>query len=217
MKYVDAVLNSRRFCGQLGMAAFAACLIGSIPANAGMIVTIPSVSALIGTTGNSLDVLVQRSGADVTVAGFQFQITSASSFINFTLVNISTVADPYIFAGNSLFGPNINTMTGQTIDGSDLPAAGAGTLMHNGNIFALGHVLFNVSPSATPGPVSVTFKTGTSQTSFSDPTGAAIPIDQFNGGTITITSSSTIPEPATWGLMGTALLGLGTLVVRRRR
>jgi hypothetical protein len=65
-------------------------------------------------------------------------------------------------------------------------------------------VTFIVSPTAAPGPVTVSFSTDPADTSLLDPNGDAITIDTFASGTIDV-----IPEPSTAAMLLAALMGLG--------
>jgi hypothetical protein len=191
-------------------ALLAAALILStaLPTRAGIIVSVESVSANTGTTGNTLEVDVQNTGAPVDIASFSFEISvAAGSGVSFTGADISTAANVYIFAGNSAQGPNIDTLTGTTLDASDNAASGSTTLGTNSTL-ALGRVFFDVSSSAPVGPVIVSL-TPFPSTSLSDPNLNNIPIDTLSSGTITISGTSVVPEPpalvsATVGLMASA-------------
>ena len=98
---------------------------GPTSVHAQMIMGITTNSFVAGSSTNSLDVtLTNTSGSAVTIAGFSFEITAASSNVNFEDVTTSTVSVGYIFAGNSLFGPDISSggmpgSYGQTISAAD--------------------------------------------------------------------------------------------------
>jgi hypothetical protein len=164
-----------------------------LPARAGVILTIQSVSANQNTTGNSLDVFLTNTGpSSVSIGGFLFGFQTADTDINFTDVTINTVAATYIFAGNSLFGPDLTgAMTGQSVSTGDL-AAGPAATVGAGSIVGLGHVLFSVAAGAVPGAHAVTFVSPS--TSLSDAAGAPVPINTLQDGSITI--ASTVPEPS---------------------
>jgi hypothetical protein len=164
-----------------------------LPARAGVILTIQSVSANQNTTGNSLDVLLTNTGpSSVSIGGFFFGFQTADTDINFTDVTISTVAATYIFAGNSLLGPDLTgPMSGQSVNTGDL-AAGPAATVGSGSTVGLGHVLFSVAPGAVPGAHALTFVPA--QTSLSDAAGAPVTINTLQGGTVTI--ASTVPEPS---------------------
>jgi PEP-CTERM motif len=184
-----------------------------LPARGGIVVSLQSVSASAGTSGNTLEVDVSNTGAPVDIASFSFEISVApSSGVTFTGADIST-ATTYIFAGNSAFGPNIDTLTGTTLDASDLAVSGATTLGTNETL-ALGRVLFNVASSAPLGAAAVTF-TGFPATSLTAMDLSNIPIDTLsNNGTITITAA--VPEPSTLVTATLALFG-GFLLIRGKR
>lgn len=198
------------------LVAAALILSTALPAGAGIIVSVESVSANQGTTGNALEVDVQNTGpAAVDIASFSFEISvAAGSGVSFTGADISTVVNPYIFAVNSLFGPIIATATGTTLDASDGAIAGSTTLGANSTL-ALGRVLFDVAPSAPVGPVTVSL-TPFPSTSLTDPNVITIPIDTLNSGTITISGTS-VPEPSALVSAATGLLASAWLVLRKRR
>jgi hypothetical protein len=191
--------------------AAAGVLVGTPwPARAGIIVTVQSVSADAGTTGNALEVDLQNTGSSVDIASFSFEISVApSSGVTFTGATINTLTNMYIFSGNSAQGPNIATSPpGTTLDASDNAASGSTTVGTN-SIFGLGEVFFNLAPSAPAGPVVVTL-TPFPFTTLTDPNLNNVPIDTLNTGTITVLpAAATVPEPsalisATLGLMTTA-------------
>jgi hypothetical protein len=146
------------------------------------------------------------------VASFTFEILASSTDVTFTDATTATVAAPYIFTGHSLFGPDIvNSSPGQTLDALDLFDTLLGsTTIGAGATFGLGRIFFNVSNAAnTPETVTVSFNTLNS--SLSDANGNAIPIDTFQSGTITV--SSTVPEPSAAIPL---LAGLAWIYSRRR-
>jgi hypothetical protein len=186
------------------------------PAHAAMIVTVGSKAVSPGTSGNTLDVTLANTGASaVSIAGFQFEVTVPSSSIIFTAVNTSTTA-PYIFAGNSLFGPNIlnppPTLPGQAVSAYDIfMTPNAGVSLGAGSSVGLGHLLFNVASTAAPGPITVALL-GSGATALSDPNGISIPLGTLNSGTITVGAGS-VPAPTSL-LMG--LIAAAALIAVRR-
>jgi hypothetical protein len=190
-------------------------LLSVVPARANIILAVQSVQAGVGTTGNPLEVTLENTGAAVTVAAFNFTITTADTDITFTGADFSTT-DPYIFVGDSfdvINGFPLNTLSpGQTMDGNDLrKTIGAGTTIGSGATLGLGRVLFVVSPTAAPGPAAVTLLTDSAHASLTDPNGNNIPIDTFSNGQILV---GAVPEPATAFLLAAALAGV--FVVKRR-
>jgi hypothetical protein len=185
------------------LAAAGLLVSAPLPARADLIVSVQSVTATAGTNGNSLEVDLQNTGAAVDIAGFTFELTvTSSSGVTFTGADESTRLATYIFAGNSVFGPNINTTTGTTLDASDVAADGS-TPLGTGSAVGLGEVFFNVAGSAPGGAVTVTL-TEFPATSLAGPNANNIPIDTLNNGTITIMSSA-VPEPSS---LVSAILGL---------
>jgi hypothetical protein len=196
------------------------CIFGSLPAYADLIVSIQSVAANPGSSGNTFDVLLADNGSPgVSVAGFNFDIQTADPDITFTGVFTSTASALYIFAGNSLLGPEIDDQLSPTLTAADFAISGSATL-NSGDVVGLGQVTFAVSPTATPGPFTVSFVTsgGTADNSFSDPNGNNVPIDSFTSGTITVApgASNGTPEPSSFLLMLTGTAALAGLLRRRR-
>ncbi len=187
--------------------AFVVC---SVPARADLILSVESVAAAQGSTGNAFDVLLSDIGSPgVAVASFNFEIATSDPDITFTGVFISTATAAYIFAGNSAFGPEIDSQTSPSVIASDLDAGGSATL-NSGDVVGLGRVFFNVSPTATSGPFAVSFTGGTAGNNLSDANGGNVPINTFTSGTITITT----PEPSSIFL---TLAGIAALTALRRR
>jgi hypothetical protein len=186
----------------------------TLPSQAALIVTAGSTAVAAGGSG-SIDVTLTNTGpSSVTVGAFSFGLSTASANISFTGATTST-ASPYIFDGNSLFGPNIDTTVGATLIASDLDSDPAGATVAAGATVGLGHVLFNVASGAPAGPVAITV-TPFPTTSLSDPLGGNLAIDTLVPGTITVTrSTAAVPEPSTL-----LLAGLGwpaAWLLRRRR
>ena len=186
------------------VALLAVGLFPAAPAHASIIVAVDSVLAAPGATGKTLEVTLQNTGtSNITVAGFAFEISTADLDITFTGTDISTT-DPYVFAGDSLFGPNINTMSpGQSMDGFDLAFSG-GDVVAAGSTVGLGRVFFDVAPGAVLGSTAVVTLAPYPVTNLSDSSGANIPIDKLTDGQINVT----IPEPATVALFGAGLLAV---------
>ena len=198
------------------LVAAALILSTALPARAGIIVSVESVSANQGTTGNTLEVDVLNTGTPVDIASFSFEITVATGRgVSFTGADINTLVNTYIFAGNSAQGPNIDTLTGTTLDASDNAASGSTTLGTNSTL-ALGRVLFDVASSAPGGPVTVSL-TPFPSTSLTDPNLNDIPIDTLSSGTITISGTSVVPEPTALVSATVGLLASAWFVRRTRR
>jgi hypothetical protein len=174
------------------------------PARADIIVSVQSASATTGTSGNTLEVDVENTGASVDIASFSFEISVApTSGITFTGADDNTSMASYIFVGNSLFGPNISTTTGTILDASDLAVTGSTTL-GTGETLGLGRVFFDVAASAALVPETVSL-TDYPSTSLTDPDLNNVPIDTLNNGMITIVAGGIVPEPSALIL---AILGL---------
>lgn len=194
------------------LAAFIA-LFAATPTRAGIVVTAQSV----GATDGAFDVFLTNTGPlAVNVAAFSFEVNVSSSLIDFTDANISTTTSPYIFAGNSLFGPDILTSItngGQTLDAGDATFDASNVSVAASASVGLGHVLFTTSGTLI-GDATVSF-TGL-PTSLSDAAGADVPITTFVDGTIS--GVAVIPEPSTLTLASTGFAIWGaTWFVRRSR
>ncbi len=125
-------------------------LAASSSAHADLIVAAQTVAANAGSSGNTLELTLQNTGPSaVTIGGFSFGVSTSGTDINFTLADINTALAPYIFKGNSLFGPNINTSTGHSLTASDLDSDPAGATVSAASTVGLGRLFFDVSPAAT--------------------------------------------------------------------
>jgi hypothetical protein len=199
------------------VAASAIILLAPSPANASLIVSFGNTTAAVAGSDQVIDVLLQDSGAAVTVDAFSFEFTTLNPFITFTGANTSTTAAAYIFAGNSLFGPIISTTpppTGQMVIATDL-AVCCGTVVGANSTFALGEVRFHVAAGATSGTASLVFDS--IGTSLSDGSGNGIPIATLTNGVVTITGAS-VPEPSTLPIFAAlALLVVTAAQIRRRK
>jgi hypothetical protein len=198
------------------LCVVAACLgVVAPPARASFILTAQSVSAAAGDVNVPFNVYLKNNGPAVDVSSFNFEINTASSDIAFQQATTGTTLFPYIFAGNSFFGPVISTNgPGQTLDVSDIAAdPNSFTTIGTGASFGLGEIFFNVAPGAGPEIVPVTFNISGAITSVSDINGNLQTLD-FASGQITVGAVSTVPEPATFMLSG-IVIGLSALALRR--
>jgi hypothetical protein len=189
-----------------------ATLLSGAAARADIVLSIQSVSAAAGSTGNALDVTLMNTGQAATAAigAFSFELIASTNNVTFTGVNISTSTAPYIFDGLGLFGANIGTGTGTnppTVSASDLfSVIGSGTVVGAGAKVGLGRVLFDVPAGAPAGPITLTFDpiaTSLSDTTFPVPVGIAATLGT---GTITVTGTGPgVPEPSVPVLAGLTL------------
>src|ERR1035437_2132259 len=166
----------------------------------------PLSNVAAGSTGDSLDVLLRNtSGPAVSIEGFFFELLASSPDVTFTDAT-TTTGTGYIFGAGSLFGPDIigPGSTPQDLSGSDLDSAGSVSLA-SGATVALGHVLFNVSPTALTPTVNFPLA-GFPGTSLADDSGNNVPITTLNGGQFQINGApAPVPEPSTLILLFTVM------------
>jgi hypothetical protein len=207
---------SRLAAVTIGILAGLSAFFGAAPvARATSLLTAQSVTANAGSSNDSFDIYLTNLGtAPADVGAFSFEITTSSSNVTFQQATTGTTLFPYIFAGNSLFGPVVSTSApGQTLDASDAAAVGF-TVVNPGSSFGLGHVTFDVALGASAQVALVDFNTSTAFTSLSDQFGNPLPLNFTNG---QITISAAIPVPAALPLFATGLGALGLLGWRRKR
>jgi hypothetical protein len=112
-----------------------------------MIISVQNVTALAGSSGNTLEVDLTNTGtAPVSIAGFSFELTVASgSGISFNGADIQT-SQTYIFNGTSVLGPTISMSTGTKLDAGDV--GDPPTSMQPSSTLGLGRVFFDVAGTA---------------------------------------------------------------------
>ncbi len=209
-----------------GLVVLAALGILSLPARADLLFSLESpITAMAGDVGDSFDVLLTNTGSSaVTVADFSFGITTTDTDITFTGATTSTVTEPYIFAGDSFDDDNgfpfytVPPPIGQTLEATDASNSGLGDAIGAGDTVAVGNIIFDVANGAAPGPAVVTFEAFPT-TGLLDPDFNYLSFTA-NDGSITVTSTSSVPEPATIFTTGAALafgcLGFAFAIRRRR-
>lgn len=193
----------------LGLIAF----FGPTRSSAALIISVGKVTALAGSTNQVLSIDLQNTGpAAVAVNSMSFQISTAAG-VTFTQADISTMDAPYIFAGDSLFGPIISTTSGgQILTASDLfDIPGGSAAIAAGATLGLGDVLFDVDPAASGGVFAVNLSSA--GTSLADVSGNIIPSTLVNG-QIQINTMSAVPEPSAFAPVG---LFLAVVVASRFR
>lgn len=175
----------------------------------------PPGSVSAGSAGNGFDVLLTNtSGPAVDIGVFTFELAVSSPDVTFTDATTASVASPYIFAGNSLIGPDIvGSNTGQDLTAFDLyGVTGANITLGSGATVSLGHVLFDVSSGAPSETVDLSFVAAGTSLSLANCC-AGIPIDALNGGQLVITGAvSAVPEPSALSLLAimVAVIGAGS-------
>lgn len=179
----------------------------SAPAWGGILYTISPVttSPQAGDTDDVFEVLATNNGStDVNVAAFAFEVTTNSSSITLESADTATTVKPYIFAGDSLFGPVINTSSGAVLEASDAPADGNGTDLATDETLSLGEVLYDVAPGAS-GSFTISFSGGAGAdgaNNASDQAGDQItPLDISATQELTIGAPVGTPEPSSWLLL----------------
>jgi hypothetical protein len=198
----------------------ACVLLSARPGAAATIISVSNVTNVpVGSTGNTLEVDLTNTGPSaVEIGAFSFEIAVTQA--TFQQADVMT-ANPYIFAGDSLFGPIISTSApGPVLDASDVfDVIDSGVTLGPGTTVGLGRVFFDVSPSATPGSVLPVLLQGSDiQTSLADFAGNDVAITTLNDGSITLSSGGTaaVPEPSKWALLGMAAATLAGWQWRRR-
>ena len=170
----------------------------AMPARAGLVIGTAGITAIPGSSSNSFDVTLTNNGmTGVDIAAFSFEITTSSGYASFSDVTINTQSAPYIFAGNSLFGPDITLVaTGNTVSAEDNYATpDQGVTLGSGQTLDLGHVVFALASGAPAVPIPLTF-VGFPATGVNAPDGTQYSV-----------TFGTVPEPAS------LLLGLQGLLL----
>jgi hypothetical protein len=188
----------------------------SVPAKGDIILSIESVAGSPGSTG-AFDVLLTNTGTlSQNIAAFNFFLTTANTDITFTDVTTGTTTAAYIFPASGL-GPDIITSApGQTVQASDFDATFNGTDVAAGATYGLGSVLFSIGPGAANGETAQIDISAFPATSLSDSGGINVPFSTESG-TISVQTTSTVPEPATALPLAAALLIAAFLARKRRR
>jgi hypothetical protein len=201
----------RKHCGRCAGVTLAVLflLLPSLSLRASLIEVIQSSAVSANSTGNAFDVTLTNTGASVSISGFTFGLQANTTNLTFTSATTSTTIAPYIFASDSLFGPNITLSTGSSppsILASD-GAFGPPFALTTGSTIGLGHIFFNAGPAN--GLTTLTFQT--SNTNLLDANGAPIPINVLSSGTVLVNGPAN-PTPES-GASSAFLLLLGLAVL----
>jgi PEP-CTERM motif-containing protein len=196
------------------MLMLGSALLISAPVGASLIITAGNGFLNSPSLTNTLEINLTNTGpASLSLGGFSFEIEVTDPDITSALATTAMVA-PYVFAGNSLYGPIISTsVPGEILDVLDLwSGVGGGATIAAGATMGLGHVFFDVSAGDSSGLVPVTLSPFPA-TTLSDPEDRNVSVDELANGSITIAGSA-VPEPSALTLV---LLGLVALVRTRKR
>lgn len=184
------------------------------PARGALIVQVQNSIASPGGTG-SFDVTLADTAGTFAVSGFQVKLSVLGvSGVQFTGVNGSTTAAPYLF-GTVQFPPlSFDTFPNTTFTASDSDATPPFFVtLTAGQTFGLEHVTYSVAAGTSPGPVPVSIVTGgTMLFDNATPIPNTIPYTPVNG-TITVTA---VPEPSSLVLCGLGAVALAGYARRRR-
>ena len=175
-----------------------------IPARASLSFSIDQVSSTLtqGDIGDMIEVIMTNS-ASFNANSFTLEITSDNPGVTFTQVTTGT-SHPYVFAGNSLFGPDITSSPGTTLDGGDATATPPfADITLAPSTYGMGLVFFNIDPGAATGPVTFSFGNAAVNV-FSDAGGDTI-TPSLNSLQLNIQAAA-VPEPS-------ALLPLAALAL----
>jgi hypothetical protein len=173
-----------------------------------------------GDVGDAFDVLLTNTGPNpIDIGAFSFGVFTTDTGITFTEADLNTEVSPYIFAGDSFYQILVGTtvisipapvllpaLPAQYLIAGDTTADATDVVVLSGETVDLGTVLFDVSPTATPGDFTVLFTDSpTSQYNnlASYTTGGGVNVDNTSGAEFTITQS--VPEPSPAVLLGTGL------------
>ena len=210
------MIFSRRF--QTVAALLGLAMAAAPPARADLVVSVSSAAVNAGTANDFVNVNLLNTGPSaVTIGAFSFGISVTNPDITFTGATTST-GTPYIFTGDSLFGPAIGIAAGQSLTASDLfDIAGSGVVVGAGGSAGLGHVFFDAGANAASGVFAVWLST--LETSLADPTSANLPIQSLINGQISIAAQTSVPEPSAISeiFIALAVLSVGRLRTRGRR
>ena len=215
------LISDRRRSGLAALAAVSLVLLSAQTTRADLVFSADTAYVPPGaSTANVMEVTLTNTGSSaVDIAGFAFQLTASSSNISFTQVTDATVT-PYIFAGNSYWGPDITIYGDPNVPG---PAISGGDNVLNANTFTsvaagatvgLGEVFFDVTPGLSVGSVVAVQFTGgiNSADNLSDASANPVNVDLMKDGSVAV-----VPAPSTFIVSAGILFLAGLRKVARRR
>jgi hypothetical protein len=175
---------------------------------AGLVIEAPNISVAPGSSG-SFDVLITSTAGSFGVASDTVDLSlTGLSGVSFTNVSIATVT-PYIYGALSATTAGstftFSTFPGTQFETFDFILTLGATTINSGDVFGLVNVQYSVASNATPG-ASGTLAFGP-DSSLADAAGNNVVFTPQNG-SITISSSTAIPEPS-----GVILLAVGCATV----
>lgn len=181
------------------------------------ILSIPALPLPPASSTVEFDVRLTNPSGDpaLDIAGFQYRLhlPAASGYAFQSVTTAAGAPYTYVFAGNSLLGPNIHTSTGTSADAADIHDTSFSTV-NPGQTVSLGRV--TISTPANPQYAPIGISTDPLQTNltlgdfFTVLDGADLAFVSGGLGTPNVT-----PEPASWLVFGLAMAGAAFWYRRR--
>ncbi len=127
-------------CGSRIVALYAVLLIPAASWS-DAVISVSSATVTAGSNGNTIEVDLANTGPSaVNIGSFSFGVSVGTNDFTFTNITTATAIAPYIFSGQSLFGPDITNNAGpQFIEAFDISSVpGSGTTVGAGATVGLG-------------------------------------------------------------------------------